>query len=240
MLPMPANLYAKLKDTARCFIPSRFERVADAYDLEYARRTDRFSDSDRYELELRMMATGLGLTGGERVLDLGCNAGRAGEKLGQMVDCAVIGVEPNREAIKLGTGLFPRFPFVNGDGCRLPFRDAAFDAVMINHVLGHVHHPPDVLQEVYRVLAENGRIGIVTPNRYYKLAMLPANLFNLYDPDPTVLRYFSKNRLGRLLTETGFSSVRADTFGELPPLGRNLGPRSLRMRVVGFGTKAVG
>lgn len=48
----------------------------------------------------------------------------------------------------------------------LPFRDAAFDAVVFAEVVEHLppHAVPDVLHDIARVLAPGGRLVLTTPN----------------------------------------------------------------------------
>ena len=50
------------------------------------------------------------------------------------------------------------------DGC-LPFSDAAFDRVMMVHVLDHCKDASDVVREAWRVLAPGGRLMAIVPNR---------------------------------------------------------------------------
>lgn len=73
------------------------------------------------------------------------------------------------------------YEYLGVEGTRLPFPDASFDVVLTNHVIEHVG-PPDEqllhLQEVRRVLREDGIGYLAVPNRWmlvephYKLAFL--------------------------------------------------------------------
>ncbi len=53
---------------------------------------------------------------------------------------------------------------------RLPFADAAFDAVVSNYVVEHVADPSQHLAEIRRVLAPHGRYVFRTPNRHHYVA----------------------------------------------------------------------
>jgi 2-polyprenyl-3-methyl-5-hydroxy-6-metoxy-1,4-benzoquinol methylase len=84
-----------------------------------------------------------------RMLDLGCGSG---ELLGRMrslgwqtegVDVDPVAVEAARR-----NGFKPR----TGSLHEQRFPDASFDAVVMSHVIEHVHHPRALLEEVRRVL----------------------------------------------------------------------------------------
>jgi SAM-dependent methyltransferase len=52
---------------------------------------------------------------------------------------------------------------VIGDGHRLPFDDATFDAVLCFETLEHVENPPQVLDELARVCRPDGRVFVSIP-----------------------------------------------------------------------------
>lgn len=58
-----------------------------------------------------------------------------------------------------------RTPMVDvvGDGHRLPFSDAVFDAVISEAVLEHVSNPKQVVEEMYRVLKPGGYVCAAVP-----------------------------------------------------------------------------
>lgn len=102
---------------------------------------------------------------GRRVLDLGCGIGqyvRAMERHG--ADAHGCDIEPPRlrEARAAGTpGL------VAAAGEHLPFRDGAFDVVVLNEVIEHVADDRATMREVGRVLAPGGTAVLYAPNRLY-------------------------------------------------------------------------
>ena len=88
----------------------------------------------------------------------------------------------------------------------LPFRDNAFDKVLMIHVIEHLRCPYRTLLEVKRVLKPGGSVVIVSPNSYRN----PADAYDsghIYSFTP-----YSLPRLASLV----FSEVKATTiFNEL-------------------------
>jgi ubiquinone/menaquinone biosynthesis C-methylase UbiE len=234
---MSRHIFPKLVDTVRCVLPGRFDRVKFKYDDAYAERMNAFAQSGVYEDELRMMVSGLVLGAESRLLDLGCNTGQSMHRANQWTGCDVWGIDQNRSGIEKATSLFPQFRFDSYDGDQLPYEGGLFDAVMINHVIGHVADPESFLFGVHRVLKPGGRIGLVTPNRNYKLCMMPSNLINTYNPDQTVLRYYTTKSLSVALQQSGFDVTECKTIGEYPKGFSSLGAESLRFRVFSIGKK---
>lgn len=64
----------------------------------------------------------------------------------------------------LCSGVRESVAYCAGDGTRLPFADASFDAVVSVNVLEHVPDPKAVLSETARVLSPEGECMFVTPN----------------------------------------------------------------------------
>jgi SAM-dependent methyltransferase len=116
----------------------------------------------------------LGLRAGERVLDLGCGAGRhAYECLRR--GAAVVALDADLVELKGVSGLMAAMAEageapdgassmeVQGDAFRLPFPAASFDRVIAAEVLEHLPDDRTALAELARVLRPGGRIAVTVP-----------------------------------------------------------------------------
>ncbi len=114
----------------------------------------------------RSLADDLDLTGGDRVLDVGCGPGRLARVLKARVGPAgsVVGVDAAEEMVRRaqtkhgGDGLEFRVAYAQ----ELPFGDAEFDAVSCTLVLHHVAAGAraTAVREMFRVLKPGGRLVI--------------------------------------------------------------------------------
>jgi ubiquinone/menaquinone biosynthesis C-methylase UbiE len=104
---------------------------------------------------------------GGRALDAGCGTGRALPHLRAAVgpDGVAAGVDATpqmlAEAARKGRGRVTAL--LLGDVGSLPFRAAAFDAVVAAGLLPHLGDPVAVLRELARVTAEGGRLAVFHP-----------------------------------------------------------------------------
>src|SRR5579871_4438459 len=85
------------------------------------------------------------------------------------------------------------------DDC-LPLPDAAVDRVLAIHLLEGAVHPPEVLREIWRVLAPGGRLLAVVPNRSGIWARVEATPFGCGTP-------FGRGQLTALLRDAMFSPL---------------------------------
>src|SRR5258707_9302173 len=98
----------------------------------------------------------------------------------------------------------------------LPFADAFFDRILVVHGLEGADATRPLLRQLWRVLAPEGRLLLIVPNRTSLWAQLERSPFALGRP-------FSRGELDRLLRGALFAPVTWDRALYLPPFrGRRL------------------
>lgn len=87
------------------------------------------------------------------------------------------------------------------DDTMLPLSDAAIDRLLLVHSLEHSRHPQAMLEECWRVLAANGRMLVIVPNR--------ASLWAQSDTTPFGHgRPYTKYQALELLKKVGFTVIK--------------------------------
>jgi len=139
-----------------------------------------------------------------------------------------------------GDGLAKPALFVEGFGEELPYRDAAYDVVMIASALDHCADPPRVLAEARRVLRPGGRLLVIQgfeheagqpqppgtslaarlarvlsdPRRLYRAIRM--RLFHRGEPH---MHHFTRSDLRQMVAAAGFAryaeTVISERFGVL-------------------------
>lgn len=141
--------------------------------------------SYHYELAMRHLKPS------DRVLDVACGDGFGARMIAG--GCAsVVGVDLDEQSIALARSRDPGGEYLVADATRMPFADAAFDAVTCMETLEHV--PPSAfLPEVRRVMAPGGMLMLSTPqSRLGDVPFTPAHEheFSLAELTEIVGAYF--------------------------------------------------
>jgi SAM-dependent methyltransferase len=158
---------------------------------------------------------------GERVLDLGCGAGRFVAAL-RDAGADAVGVEIAEAALGRARANVPGadLRLVEPDGS-LPLEHASVDLVWCSEVLEHVADTEQMLLEMRRVLRPGGRALITVPfHGRVKAALIGLLAFDRhFDPTGQHLRFYTRSSLARTLERAGFADVRVRSWGG-PPLLR--------------------
>jgi len=185
--------------------------LARFYPTDYYAFTNQFSESNR-KLSWKQRVWGfLGIREHRtkdpafaqpgRVLDVGCGSGWFLAEM-RSRGWKVKGVEPSVAAAEFGRkekglDIFP------GSLLEAGFASGSFDYIRLNHSFEHISHPNETLDEIFRILADDGKLMIGVPNRdgmnarlfgpyWYHLA-LPVHTFS-----------YSAKTLSQLLQKHGF------------------------------------
>jgi len=94
---------------------------------------------------------------------------------------------------------------------RLPFMDAVFDRALLAHALEEGEDPRALLREIWRVMAPEGRIIVIAPNRLSLWAISEATPFGHGRP-------FSRRQLAQLLRDCLFEPTASARAVYAPPI----------------------
>lgn len=116
-----------------------------------------------------------------KVLEVGCGTGPICRVLAKWPNVGeVIGVDPSESLLEKARELasdIAVLSFQKADGQELPFKDCAFDVVILHTILTHVPEQEKILAEAFRVLRPNGWLGVCDGD--FSTASL-----QICDPDP--------------------------------------------------------
>jgi SAM-dependent methyltransferase len=158
---------------------------------------------------------------GERVLDLGCGAGRFVAAL-RDAGAEPVGVEIAQAALDRAARNAPGadLRLLSEDGS-VPLEHGSVDLVWCSEVLEHVADTAHLLLEVRRVLRPGGRALVTVPfHGRVKGALLALTRFEAhFDPLGQHLRFYTPASLAAALDHAGFEAVDVQPWGG-PPLLR--------------------
>jgi len=100
-------------------------------------------------------------------LDIGCSSGIITSLLGDHFQMS-IGMDIDQEAIEYAQNhsSSPRAQFLIADSMALPFHNNSMDVIVCNHIYEHVPQAKQMMDEVYRVLKEDGLCYFSAGNKY--------------------------------------------------------------------------
>ena len=155
---------------------------------------------------------------GERVLDLGCGAGRFVAAL-RDAGADPVGVEIASGALERARAVAPGadLRLLAEDGS-IPLEHGSVDLVWCSEVLEHVADGAHLLQEARRVLRPGGRLLLTVPyHGRVQGALVALTRFDaVFDPQGQHLRFFTRSSLRASLLAAGFAEPSVRTAGGVP------------------------
>ncbi len=143
-------------------IGGMFDGIAATYD-----RLNRILSLSTDQVWRRSAIRFLDVKDGHRVLDIATGTGDLALLALSKARCTVAGVDLSGEMLSIAApkmdrgGFADRALFIRGDALRLPFRDGVFDRAMVAFGIRNMIRVEDFLDEVFRVLAEEGRVAVL-------------------------------------------------------------------------------
>ena len=160
---------------------------------QQARLYHRYHTADRY-------------AAGKRVLEVACGAGLG---LGYLARTAsgVVGGDYTENLLRIAQSHYRGgVPLVRLDAHHLPFRDRAFDLVVLFEAIYYLGHAEQFIAESRRLLFDDGTLLIGTVNQDW----------SEFTPSGLSTRYFSVPELRDLLIQQGFGNL--EFFGAFPTM----------------------
>lgn len=144
---------------------------------------------------------------GGRLLEIGCGGGD-NLKAFQEMGWAVEGVDFDPKAVGSARekGLLVR----QGSMEEQNYLNDSFDAVILSHLIEHIHDPLHLLQECRRILKLGGKLVVVTPNVASLGHILFGESWLSLDP-PRHLHLFSPHALSFMVSKAGFQNKKLFT-----------------------------
>ena len=158
----------------------------------------------------RELANLVGLSQGQKVLDLGCGLGGPSRFIAGEYGCDVTGIDLIPEFIQIASaiaekvGLTDKVRFQLCNILDLPFKADAFDMVWSQHTLMNISNKAKLFNQIHRVLKPNGILALYE--------VLAGDLAPIYYPvqwssDPGTNFLIQENQMRELLHQAGFKNI---------------------------------
>ena len=170
-----------IKDFLKVFIMIKGKR-----NPNYHLRVKKFSQNINQIAEKNIISKILKKQNVNRILDFGCNDGLLNKYLNN--DINYWGIDNNKR-IKKGLKLYSKNIKIIKK--KIPFKNDFFDCVVLSHVIAHIENPYKLIRNLEKKLKSKGIFIIVSPNKSYKFFYSFFNIFNNYNPDTTIYKYYS-------------------------------------------------
>jgi SAM-dependent methyltransferase len=134
-----------------------------AYNTRYTASTNRIEKARKIEVVLCDFFSTRTLQN-KRMLDYGCGSGHIARYFAGRNDVTAADISDQRDA-----GQRNEMRFVRVESGSLPFKDASFEIVLLNHVIAYVPDQEGLMVEVRRILRGGGVCYFALPNRNFPL-----------------------------------------------------------------------
>jgi SAM-dependent methyltransferase len=142
-------------------MPPLYERVAHPLAMRMALGLKAPGRREEQRIAIRM----LGLSSGDRVLDVACGPGNFTRCFAEVAgEGLVVGLDASTTMLASAAHRTrsTNVAYIRGDACTLPFRDSSYDAVSCFGAMHLFEQPLRALEEFVRVLAPGGRMALLT------------------------------------------------------------------------------
>jgi len=196
---------------------------------------NKLASDNIYYHELRMPLLSLARGKPNRVLEIGCAAGRSLSYFKQRGAEYVVGIEIASDVAALARtrNEIDEVLVGNIEEMELDYPENSFDLIIAGHVLEHLVDPWKVLKRLHALTKPGGQLIGALPNIRYHSVLFPLVFYGKWKyeqtgiMDWTHLRFFTHATIKDLLNSTGYT---IDTI--IPEAG---GPRAMLANKLSFG-----
>ncbi len=155
-------------------------------------------------IELAEMA---GFQSDHRILDVGCGIGGPARLLASTIGCHVVGIDFAHQFITAArmltewTYLTHLVSFIEGNAKNMPFEEAEFDGVWMEHVSMNIEDKPKLFADIFRVLKPGGVLAV---HEVLAASELPAYYPAPWAPDEETSFLIGPKALCRAAKGAGF------------------------------------
>jgi ubiquinone/menaquinone biosynthesis C-methylase UbiE len=152
---------------------------------------------------------------GARLLEIGVGMGHL---VGQLEDTFdTFGMDVNHWAVQQSRSVIKKTQLQTASAQELPYRDAAFNVVIIKHIVEHLPDPQKAVREIGRVTEPGGVLILATPNLDSMLKPWKGDRWIGYQ-DPTHISLKRPAEWLEYIRSAGFKPVKyfSDGFWDVP------------------------
>jgi SAM-dependent methyltransferase len=167
---------------------------------------------------------------GARLLEIGSGMGHL---VGQLEDTfETYGMDLNHWAVKQSRSVVNKTSLQTASAQELPFKDEAFNVVIIKHIVEHLPDPEKAIREIGRVTEPGGVLILATPNLDSLLKPWKGDTWIGYQ-DPTHISLKRPSEWLGLIRNAGFHPLKvfSDGFWDVPYI--RFVPRQIQKLIFG-------
>lgn len=172
------------------------------YELEENNKGNHWWTKGRQEIILSLLLNIAPSLTRLNILDVGCGTGTTLNSLRQLGCTNLQGVDDSVTAIEYCND--KTLPVQQANVYELPFSDNSFDIILAMDVMEHVPNEQRALNEIKRVLKDDGLLLITVPA--FEL------LWSVHDDVNNHIRRYTKKHTNKLLSSSGFSVLKTSYF----------------------------
>jgi len=183
----------------------------DSYNLNYALDHQKINPEEYFEFKevLKLYNP----KSEDSIIEIGCNTGEFCYLLKKKFNVNPLGVDINKDAIKIALDNYPDIDFQVKDIFEV---EGKYDVIYMQHVIEHIKEPENALIKLKEILKPNGKIIISCPNNWaYSTKLICLIYKKEFFYDPSHVSEFDPVSLSDIIKKSGLKKIKITT----KPLG---------------------